>query len=112
MGFEAEVREHNAAVDELEGNFRALGRPGKSMQAPSQIADLDGQPWIGQVHGHAINPPVQPKPATTMIGGQLMEESPTPAGQAARQPDTGRVQARGEGYFRAYRLLQIPRTVL
>ena len=75
------------------------------MQTPGQVADLDGQPWIGQVHGHAINPPVQPQPATTMIGGQLLEESPAPAGQAARQPDTCRVQVRGEGYFRAYRLL-------
>jgi len=74
------------------------------MQPPSQVADLDGQPWVGQVRGHAINPPVQPQPATTLIGGQLLEESPAAAGQAARQPDTGRLQVRGEGYFRAHRL--------
>src|SRR5690348_8675432 len=75
------------------------------MQPSGQVADLGGQPWVGQVYGHALNPPVQPQPATTMIGRQLLEESPVPAGQAARQPDTCGLQVRGEGYFRAYRLL-------
>ena len=89
----------------IPGVDRTPGRPGKSMQPSSQVADLDGQPWVGQVCGHALNPPVQPQPATTMIGGQLLEESTVPAGQAARQPDTRRLQVCGEGYFRAYRLL-------
>ena len=53
------------------------------MQTSSQVADLGGQPRVGQVHGHAINPPVQPQPAATAtIAGQLLEESPAPAGQA------------------------------
>ena len=63
------------------GNARVKGRAG--MQTSSQVADLGGQPRVGQVHGHAINPPVQPQPAATAtIAGQLLEESPAPAGQA------------------------------
>jgi hypothetical protein len=75
------------------------------MQPSSQVADLGGQPRVGQVHGHAINPPVQPQPAATVIEGQLLEESPALARQAARQPDTRRLQVCGEGHFRTHRLL-------
>ncbi len=89
----------------IPGVDRAPGRPGQSMQPSGQVADPGGKPRVGQVRGHAINPPVQPQPATTLTGGQLLEEPPVPARQAARQPDTGRLQVRGEGCFRAYRLL-------
>jgi hypothetical protein len=89
----------------IPGAGPARGRPGQSRQPSGQAADPDGQPRVGPVRRHAINPPVQPQPATTVTGGQLLEEPPAPAGQAARQPDTGTVQVRGEGYFRTYRLL-------
>ena len=89
----------------IPGVDRTPVRPGQSMQPSRQVANLNGQSGVGQVHGHAVNPPVQPQPATTITGGQLLEEPPAPARQAARQPDTGRLQVCGEGCFLAYRLL-------
>jgi hypothetical protein len=75
------------------------------MQSASQVTDLDGQPGVGQVNRHAIDPPVQPQPATATVGGQLLEESPAAAGHAAGQPDASRLQMRSEGCFQAYQLL-------
>jgi hypothetical protein len=74
----------------------AARRQCAGMQPAEQAAVLGGDACVGQVHRHAVNPPVEPQPAAAGIGGQPGDEIPTRAGHAGRQPDACRLQVRGQ----------------
>jgi hypothetical protein len=83
----------------------AAWRQCAGMQPAEQAAGPGGDARVGQVDWHAVNPPVEPQPATPGIGGQPGDETPARAGNAGRQPDAGRFQVRGQLRLAARRCL-------